>query len=78
MIPFPTAFATTASSLGATPMITWQPEQAVDAAQAGGALSDQPDFSLAELASGRYDAYIRSWALEAKIVREARLCPHDA
>ena len=66
MIPFPTAFATTASSLGATPMITWQPEQAVDAAQAGGALSDQPDFSLAELASGRYDAYIRSWALEAR------------
>jgi len=66
MIPFPTAFATTASSLGATPMITWQPEQAVDAAQAGGLLSDQPDFSLAELASGRYDAYIRSWAGDAK------------
>lgn len=66
MIPFPTAFATAASSLGATPMITWQPEQAVDAAQAGGRLSDQPDFSLAELASGRYDAYIRSWAVEAR------------
>ena len=66
MVPFPTAFASTASSLGATPMITWQPEQAVNAAQAGGLLNDQPNFSLAELASGQYDAYIRSWAGDAK------------
>jgi mannan endo-1,4-beta-mannosidase len=66
MIPFPTAFASAATSLGAVPMITWQPEQAVDAAQAGGRLSDQPDFSLSQLASGRYDGYIRAWAGEAR------------
>jgi hypothetical protein len=66
MVPFPAAFASAAASTGATPMITWQPEQAIDAAQAGGRLSDQPAFSLAQLASGRYDAYIRSWAGQAK------------
>lgn len=67
MIPFPTSFASYATSIGATPMITWQPEQAVKASQsATGALSDQPSFSLAQLSSGRYDNYIRSWADQAK------------
>ncbi len=66
-IPFPTAFASYASSIGATPMVTWQPEQAVTAGQSpGGLLSDQPNFSLAQLSSGRYDGYIRSWADQAK------------
>ena len=36
MIPFPTAFASYATSVGATPMITWQPEQAVKAGSAPG------------------------------------------
>jgi hypothetical protein len=66
-VPFPTAFATYANSIGATPMITWQPEQAIKASGAPqGLLSDQPNFSLVQLASGRYDAYIRSWAEQAK------------
>ena len=66
-VPFPSSFATYAESVGATPMITWQPEQAVNASQApGGLLSDQPNFSLAQLSSGRYDSYIRSWADAAK------------
>ncbi len=66
-VPFPNGFASYAESVGATPMITWQPEQPVNARQSPGALlSDQPDFSLAQLASGRYDSYIRSWADQAK------------
>jgi len=66
MTPFPTSFASFAESVGATPMITWQPEQAVDTRSAGGSLADQPDYSLAQLTSGRYDSYIRSWAAAAK------------
>ncbi len=66
-VPFPKTFAAYAESIGATPMITWQPEQAVTASQApGGLLADQPNFSLAVLSSGRYDGYIRTWATEAK------------
>ena len=66
-VPFPTQFVSYAETIGATPMITWQPEQAVDAGQSpGGLLSDQPNFSLAQLSSGRYDSYIRSWAEAAK------------
>ena len=66
-VPFPTTFADYVEGAGATPMITWQPEQAVTASQSpGGRLSDQPDFSLRQLTSGRYDSYIRSWALAAK------------
>lgn len=67
MVPFPEAFASYATSIGATPMITWQPEQAVKASGAPqGLLRDQPNFSLAQLSSGRYDSYIRSWADQAK------------
>ena len=66
-VPFPSTFATYVESVGATPMITWQPEQAVTASQSpDGKLSDQPDFSLSQLSSGRYDSYIRSWAVAAK------------
>lgn len=66
-VPFPTAFAAYVEGIGATPMITWQPEQAVTATQApGGTLADQPAFSLAQLSSGRYDAYIRTWAGAAR------------
>jgi len=67
MIPFPEAFASYAASTGATPMITWQPEQAVTASETPtGLLLDQPNFSLAQLSSGRYDGYIRAWADQAK------------
>jgi hypothetical protein len=66
-VPFPAAFVSYAETEGATPMVTWQPEQAVGGGGTGaGLLSDQPDFSLDQLSSGRYDPYIRSWAEAAK------------
>jgi hypothetical protein len=66
-IPFPTQFASYAESLGATPMITWQPQQALTRADApGGLLSNQPNFSLTQIASGTYDSYIRSFADQAR------------
>jgi hypothetical protein len=66
-VPFPSGFAGHAESIGATPMITWQPEQAgVGGRSTGGLLSDQPAFSLSQISSGRYDAYIRSWAGQAR------------
>ena len=39
---------------GATPLITWEPWVA-------GAGVDQPAYSLAQIAGGAYDAYIRQW-----------------
>ncbi len=66
-VPFPTGFAAYADTVGATPMVTWQPEQGASAGgSAGGLLSDQPNFALTQLSSGRYDSYIRSWADQAK------------
>jgi len=61
--PFPTAFATYVSSVGATPMITWQPQATPPA---GSSPASQPDFSLVQLASGRYDPYITGWADQAR------------
>ncbi len=56
---FPRVFARYVVSLGATPMVTWEPQETPTP---GEAASAQPDFSLAEILTGRYDAYIRSWA----------------
>ena len=61
--PFPVDFARYVAGLGATPMITWQPQAPP---VPGVPDADQPEFSLAQIESGRYDAYIRSWADQAK------------
>ncbi len=62
-VPFPLVFADYVASLGATPMITWQPE---DTPVHGQSPSSQPDFSLAQILTGRYDAFIRGWADQAR------------
>lgn len=62
-VAFPVGLATFASSVGAVPMVTWQPEHAP---APGTVDANQPSYSLAQLASGRYDAYITSWADQAK------------
>jgi beta-mannanase len=52
---------------GYTPMITWEPWQrrqsSIDSSREPW---DQPPYSLAALASGTYDDYIRIWALSLK------------
>jgi beta-mannanase len=44
---------------GFVPMITWEPWCIPSS---GAAPEEQPDYSLSALVSGRYEAYIRSWA----------------
>lgn len=56
---FPARFAGFVAAKGATVMVTWQPGRA-------GAGVGQPDFSWAQLASSRYDGYLRAWADAAK------------
>jgi hypothetical protein len=52
---------------GYTPMITWEPWHRPDAREDSGPKPwDQPLFSLAALAGGKYDDYIRTWALSLK------------
>lgn len=60
--PLPTKQLREISASGATPEITWEPwdpRQGVD----------QPGYSLAAIASGQYDSYIRSWATSAASYR---------
>lgn len=45
---------------GSIPVIDWSPWD-----RAAGGVRDQPDFQLADVTSGRYDAYIREWATTA-------------
>lgn len=47
---------------GFVPMITWEPWHL----PAGARPEYQPDFSLASIMSGRYDEYIRHWAVDLK------------
>ena len=50
---------------GFTPMLTWEPwwpEKLPNPEKP----SEQPEFSLSEILRGRYDDYIREWALELK------------
>jgi hypothetical protein len=48
---------------GFTPMITWEPWALMDVPEDGGP-EHQPAFSLGTIKGGRYDEYIRNWALE--------------
>jgi len=61
--PFPVSFATYVTSVGATPMITWQPQATP---LPGASPASQPDFSLVQLASGRYDGFVTTWADQAR------------
>jgi hypothetical protein len=71
---FPSSFVHYVASVGATPMITWQPGQAgaynQPNGQGGGGTSaarlNQPQFSLNALSGGSQDAFIRQWAQAAK------------
>lgn len=51
---------------GFTPMITWEPWQL--RTQEGRRPEEQADYSLSALLSGRYEEYIRQWALDLKQV----------
>lgn len=55
---------------GAVPMITWEPWRA-PAGQRHTA--DQPDISLARIADGAFDPYIRAWARDVAAYRGAVL-----
>jgi beta-mannanase len=48
---------------GAAPLITWEPWRLPGELAEGRAAWDQPDFTLKAISGGRYDAYIRAWAL---------------
>jgi hypothetical protein len=56
---FPTTHLNNISARGSIPMINW------GSWNLGGG-SEQPAFRLTEITSGRYDAYITSWARQAK------------
>jgi mannan endo-1,4-beta-mannosidase len=56
--PLPTAFLDVAAAAGCTPELTWEPWQP-------GAGKHQPAYTAAEIAGGRYDSYVRSWAQDA-------------
>jgi mannan endo-1,4-beta-mannosidase len=56
--PLPTAFLDAAADAGCTPELTWEPWQP-------GAGKHQPAYTAAEIAGGRYDSYVRSWAQDA-------------
>jgi hypothetical protein len=56
---FPASGASAVSATGAIPEISWEPWNPADGV-------DQPAYSLAAIASGAYDSYIRSWATEIK------------
>ncbi len=56
--PLPTELLDRITALGTVPMMTWEPWD-----PAGGAT--QPLYSAAQIAGGRYDAYVASWAKQA-------------
>src|SRR4051794_16585134 len=56
---FPASAASNVVAVGATPEITWEP-------WAAGKGVNQPAYSLAAIASGKYDGYIRTWATQIK------------
>lgn len=56
--PAPIAELSAASARGAVPMITWEPWDA----SVGGPI--QPAYTLAAIAGGNFDSYIRQWGLD--------------
>jgi len=64
---FPREFADYAVAWGATPLITWQPGAANEQNQVE---RPQADWTCVQIASGKYDDYIKTWATAAKA------CPH--
>jgi beta-mannanase len=50
---------------GFVPMITWEPWQLSAVARP----ENQPDFSLSAIVSGKYDDYIRRWAVGLKDIK---------
>jgi len=48
---------------GLIPMLTWEPWWLPQDQSISCLPEDQPDFSLDEILKGRYDDYIRRWAL---------------
>ncbi len=59
MQPFPPRLFDTVREHGAIPMVNWGSWRL-------GYGSEQPDYRLREISSGRYDAYITQWARSAK------------
>lgn len=56
--PFPAEDARRVAQRGAVPVITWEPW---DPARG----TDQPTYAMRQVAAGRHDAYVRSWARAA-------------
>ena len=57
---FPTDFATSVTSRGAQPMITWEPWD-----NSKGSVN-QPAYRLSRITAGAYDAQIRRWATQVR------------
>jgi hypothetical protein len=57
--PFPTTPMQSVRAHGSIPAFSWSSQAIPDDA-------DQPDFQLADVTAGTYDAYIRNWATTAK------------
>jgi len=57
--PFPSSTAALVTARGQVPLLTWEPWDW----QAG---ADQPQYRLSQITGGRYDAYVRRFALAAR------------
>ncbi|HYF71306.1 MAG TPA: glycosyl hydrolase, partial [Nocardioides sp.] len=56
---FPSADAARVAAFGATPVITWEPWNPANG-------TNQPVYALKRIASGAHDAYVRTWAQQAR------------
>jgi len=61
---FPTTAVNAAADAGAIPVVTWNPWDSKNGV-------DQPTYSLRRIIDGRFDAYIRQFAREARAWRRA-------
>lgn len=64
--PINLAWARATWAAGLLPLLTWEPWDPWDRGPDGNSRFDQPDYTLAMLSSGRYDAYIRTQALAVR------------
>jgi beta-mannanase len=62
-VAYPQSWVDSTVQMGATPMITWQPSAGTKSAAKS---TNQPQFNLATILSGKYDSFIRQWATSAK------------